>query len=100
MQTNILDIIVLAIVVLNAIRGLLRGLSRELADLVRILGAVLLAYFFYQPAGKLIFERTRLSDAASSITAFMLILILSFLILTVIHYILSKFMEFAFKGPL
>lgn len=99
MQTNILDIIVLAIVLLSAVRGLVRGLSRELADLLRFVGAILLAYFFYRPAAVLVYEHTRLSNVAASITSFILVLIASFLILTIVHYILSKFMEFAFKGP-
>lgn len=100
METNTLDIIVLAIVALTAVRGLIRGLSRELADLIRIVGSVLLAYFFYQPLAVLILDKTRLTEVASSVTAFILILIGSFLLFTIIHYFLSKFMQFAFKGQL
>jgi len=100
METNILDIVVLAIVALSALRGLLRGLSRELADLIRVIGALLLAYFFYHPVAALIFEHTRLTELAAALVGFILVLIVSFLLLTIIHYILSKFMEFAFKGPI
>lgn len=99
MQTNVIDILVAVIVGLSAVRGLLRGLSRELADLLRLTGSVLLAYFLYRPAAGIIGNYTRLAGPASSIVAFILILIAAFLILTLIHYLLSKFMEFAFKGP-
>ena len=98
MQISVIDIVVLAIVLLSAVRGLLRGLSRELADLIRIVGAILLASFFCTPVGTLIFENTRLSESASHIAAYFLILIVSFIILSVIHLLLSKFMHFAFKG--
>lgn len=99
MQISVIDIVVLVIVALSAVRGLLRGLSRELADLIRIVGAILLASLFCGQLGTLIFENTRLSESASHIAAYFLILIVSFIIFSVIHLLLSKFMHFAFKGP-
>ncbi len=100
MQASVIDIIFLAIVALSAVRGLLRGLSRELADLARIAGAILLASFFCAAGGKWLFDHTRLSESAAHIAAYFLILIVSFIILSLIHLLLSKFMHFAFKSGL
>lgn len=100
MQINIIDIFVIAVVVIGAVRGLVRGLSREIADLIRIGGAFLTAYFLYQPAAVFLIEKSRLSEVVATIAAFFIVLIVAFLVLTMLHVILSKFMRFAFKGPL
>lgn len=100
MQLSVVDIFFAAAMAIGAVRGMLRGLSRELADLVRVLGAFLAAYFLYRPLAALLIEKSRLSDVASAIVAFLLVLLAAFLVLTLLHILLSKFMQFAFKGPL
>jgi len=100
MQLSVVDIFFAAAMAIGAVRGMLRGLSRELADLIRVLGAFLAAYFLYRPLATLLIEKSRLSDLASAIVAFLLVLIAAFLLLTLLHVMLSKFMQFAFKGPL
>lgn len=98
MQFNMVDIFVVTVLAIGALRGLLRGLSRELADLIRIAGAFLAAYFLYRPLAALLIENSRLSESACGIVSFFTVLIVAFLLLTMLHVFLSKFMQFAFKG--
>jgi membrane protein required for colicin V production len=100
MQFNIIDIFVLAVIAIGAARGLLRGLSRELADLFRIAGALLLATLLHGHLAVILVEKTRLSEFAAALVAFLIILLVAFLLLTMLHMLLSKFMQFAFKGLL
>ena len=74
MQFNIIDIFVLAVIAIGSARGLLRGLSRELADLFRIAGALLLAALFHGRLALLLVEKSRLSEFAAALVAFFAIL--------------------------
>lgn len=100
MQIGVIDIFFATAMAIGAVRGLVRGLSREIADLVRVLGAFLAAYFLHRPLSLILIEKSRLSDVAAAIVAFLLVLLAAFLLLTMLHILLSKFMQFAFKGPL
>ncbi len=100
MQINAVDICVIAFLAIGAVRGLVRGLSREVADLFRLVGAFLVATLFYAPLGVLLFEKSRLSEIASAVVAFLILLLAAFLLLSMLHHFLSRFMQFAFKGPL
>lgn len=100
MHISAVDICVMVLLGIGTLRGLVRGLSREIADLFRILGAFLVATLFYAPLGELLFEKSRLSEIASEVTAFLVLLLVAFLLFSMLHHFLSKFMQFAFKGPL
>jgi uncharacterized membrane protein required for colicin V production len=105
MNMHVLDIAVLALLALGTALGAVRGLSRQLADLLRTAGAVVLAWLLYEPAGRWIHDVTRGGSMApgpeASLTAgFLLVFLGAFAVLSLLRLALRHVMSFAFRGPI
>jgi len=99
-QFNVIDIMVLAVVILGAVRGWVKGLSGELAGLISIGAAALIGWIGYRPFGELIWQHTRLSESAAYLWAFILLLIGGYVLMRLIRLFLKVIMEFSFKPPI
>jgi len=94
---NIVDTFFLVVVVLGLLRGLVRGLSRELADVFRFGGAVVATWYFYEPVGQWIYGNTGLSDRNAFLLGALAVLLGSFIALILLHLVLSHIMKLAFE---
>lgn len=99
-EVNFIDAIVLALLLIGALRGLRRGLSGELASIISIVLAVLAGVFAYGPLGERIHATGRFDEARSLIMAFFLALAAVMLALFVLRITLRSVMSFTFKGAL
>lgn len=91
---NILDVVLLAIISLLALRGALRGFVDEVAGLVGILGGVWLAGRYYGELGTL-FSRYTASDWVYAV-AYVLILCMVMFVVSMIARGLHSFLKMAY----
>lgn len=92
MDLNIFDWVVIALVVLLALKGLVNGLIRELFGLIGIIGGVFLASKFSAPAGMWISQNiyTFKNEAAINLVGFFILLAGIWLIAMFIGELLQK----------
>jgi uncharacterized membrane protein required for colicin V production len=67
---NIVDIIALIIIALGSIRGLIRGLSSEIACFISTITALFMGLHFFRPFGSWLLENTRLTKWSAHAVAF------------------------------
>lgn len=95
---NPVDLFFLVVVLLGTIRGLVRGLSRELADVLRIGGSFVAIWFLYEPLGQWIFGHTEMTARTSYLLAALAIMLVAFLLLSILHLIVSSIMKLTFPS--
>lgn len=98
LQFNIVDIIVVIILLLGTVRGLLKGLSGMLADVISVLAALAAGWYGFRPVGDYIVGHTRLTEQGAYIAAFALVLIGAYLLMRALRLVLRSLLEFSFKG--
>lgn len=98
LQFNIVDIIVLAIILLGAVRGLLKGLSGMLADVISVLVALAAGWYFFETVGDFIVEHTRLTGSAAYTVSFAAVVLGAYALMRVLRLVLRSILEFSFKG--
>jgi membrane protein required for colicin V production len=82
---NWLDIVILLIISIFALLGFRRGLIKEIISIVAIVGAILTGVIFYAPLEDLIIKHTLIkSEAIASISGFLLILFITYLLIKLI----------------
>jgi uncharacterized membrane protein required for colicin V production len=91
------DIVVLAIIVVNIIIGIKRGLSGELAGLVGTIAAFGLGVYFLGPFGAWLQEHTRLSEKSAGATAFITVAVGVLVVMILLRLILKKIMKITFE---
>lgn len=97
-QFNLVDFVAVVVITLGLIRGVIRGLSRELAELISAGAALFAGWFFYRPLGEYLGRVSRLSEAASFAAAFTVVLVGAYVLMRVLRLVLRHIMEFSFKG--
>lgn len=76
------------------VRGLFRGLPEELAQLVGTVLVVMGAHFFYRPVSALMIEHTQLdSEEASLALAYLLMVLLFFIVWRLITLLIKKALD-------
>jgi membrane protein required for colicin V production len=99
-QFSVVDIVVLIVLAYGIFRGARRGLSGELAGLLSVAVALVAGYYFYRPFSEYLVGATRLAPPAANAVAFMAVVMGSYIVMLVARLVLSKLMQFSFKGAL
>lgn len=94
---NIVDIIALGVLALGAFLGYRRGLSGELARLISIVVAFVLALVFYRPVGAWVFEHTRLEPRPAQAVAFAATVVGALAAMVVLRIVLKRVMQVVFE---
>ncbi len=90
---SVIDIIALTIIGLGTIRGLIRGLSGELAGLISIVTSLCLGLYFYLPFGAWFSEHTRLTKWPAHAVAFAAIVVSAFIVMVILRLILRQLIK-------
>lgn len=97
---NIFDILILVILVAFILKGLLRGLMKELCTLVGLLSGALLAFNFHQPLAASMKSSFSLPEQLCAILAFLAIFLLTMLLFSLIGMVLSRYVKLMYVGGL
>jgi len=93
---SIVDVVALAFVVLNAIVGLVRKLSGELAQLVAAVAALVLGVTLHRPFGDWILANTGLEAGGARAAAFLLTVLTAVVCMLLMRAILRHAMKVVF----
>ena len=94
MGFHTVDIVIAALVLFLAIKGLINGFSKELLNFITIVGGIALAANFNTTVVNLINEQhvvPNISDSYAKIVGFIIIIVAVWLIISVISSIISRF---------
>jgi membrane protein required for colicin V production len=97
-QFNIVDIIVLVIVLLGAARGLLKGLSGELAAMGSAVISLFAGWYFFRPIGDYLVKNSRLTEDGAYVVSFALVVMGAYILMRILRLLLRSILEFSFKG--
>lgn len=97
---NTIDLVLLALLAIGAVRGGLRGLSGELAGLLSLALAAVAGWHYYRPLGEYLAKSTRMTDLQADTVAFVVVIICALILIWALSTVLRKVMEFTFKGLL
>jgi uncharacterized membrane protein required for colicin V production len=99
-QFNVVDVVALILMTIGMIRGVSKGLSGELAELISAAAALVVGWRFYQPLGNYLKNVSRMSETGSYLAAFLVILVGGYIAMRLLRVMLRALMEFSFKGKL
>ncbi len=97
---NIFDILILIILGAFTLKGLVRGLMKELCTLVGLIAGALLALNFHGPLAESMVLAFSLPEQLCAILAFLAIFLLTMLIFIFIGMILSRYVKLMYVGGL
>lgn len=97
---NVVDIAILVILVAFAIKGLFRGLLKELCSLLGLLAGGFLSFSFYSPLAEGMTQTLRLPSQIAVVGAFLLLFLTTVVSFAVLGYVLSRFVKLLFLGGL
>ena len=97
---NIFDILILIILGAFTLKGLVRGLMKELCTLVGLIAGALLALNFHGPLAQSMKSAFSLPEQLCAILAFLAIFLLTVLIFIFIGMILSRYVKLMYVGGL
>ncbi len=97
---NIFDILILVILGAFTLKGLLRGLMKELCTLVGLLAGALLALNFSQPLATRMVAAFSLPEQLCAVLAFLAIFLLTMLLFGLIGMVLSRYVKLMYVGGL
>ncbi len=97
---SVVDAIVVVFLVFALFRGLLKGLSAELAGLISAAVALLCGWHAFRPLGEWVEAHTRLSGNPAYVLAFTLAVTGGYLVMRIVRLVLRNILEFSFKGPI
>jgi len=95
---NLLDLAILIIVVLIAVRGFFRGIIQEAATLFGIIASFFLASYYYNDLARFLHGYTRNYLLALYFLSFLFIFGLSFFLFRVLGLLINKMVHLAFFG--
>ncbi len=97
---NVVDITILVILTGFLVKGLVRGLLKELCSLLGLLGGAVLAFCFHASLAELLVESLRVPASAAVIAAFLAIFLTTIIFFAVLGHLLSRFVKLVFLGGL
>jgi len=97
---NFIDIIVLVVIAGFLIKGLLRGLLREVCSLLGLLVGGFLAFRYQGPLGEVLIQSWRWPAQLSLMAAFLVLFLASVVFFGLLGYLLSRFTKLVFLGGL
>jgi membrane protein required for colicin V production len=97
---NVVDIAILVILAVFLVKGVVRGLLKELCSLVGLLGGAVLAFSYHASLADLLVDSLRFSPSIAVVTAFLALFLTTILFLAVLGHLLSKFVNLLFLGGL
>ncbi len=92
---NIVDAIALCFILLNALWGLHRGLSGELAHAAGVVVAFIVAMTAYDPVGQWLADQSRLGPRGAVATAFLATAIVAFVAMIFLRILLKRILQIA-----
>lgn len=95
---NVVDIAILTVLVLFLIKGVVRGLLKELCSLFGLFGGLVIALRFHPYLAEGMLETFSLPAQLCVVIAFAALFLLTVLIFAVIGFILSRFVKLLFLG--
>lgn len=97
---NLVDIAILVILAAFLVKGLVRGLLKELCSLIGLLGGAVLAYSFHGALADLLLQGVRIPSAVAVVAAFLAIFLTTIVLFAVLGHLLSRFVTLLFLGGL
>ncbi len=97
-EFNIIDYLIMGWLLLGLLRGTLRGLSGELAGLMGLIIATVVAWYFYHPVGEFFAKTTELSPIQADTMALLVIIVGALIVLALVSALLKQVMELTFRG--
>ncbi len=97
---NFLDIAILVILGAFILKGVLRGLLKELCALAGLLLGALLAFRFHPPLAEMLVETFGLPSRLCVIGAFLALFLATVMFFGVLGFLLSRFVKLVFLGGL
>ena len=95
---NFLDIAIIVVWIIFLIRGIWRGLLREICSLAGLILGAVLAHNFSASLGKILMETFGVPQVVSSISAFLAIFLVTVMLFGLVGSLLSKFVKMLFLG--
>lgn len=95
---NLFDIAILLLLAGFLLKGLLRGLLRELCSLCGLFGGVFLAVRYHAPLAELLMESVAWPAQLCVVIAFAALLLLTVIFFGLLGFVLSRFIKLLFLG--
>ena len=95
---NLLDLAILIVVVLIAVRGFYRGIIQEAATLVGIIASFFLAFYYYNDLAHFLLRYFQNYLVAIYFFSFLLLLGLSFFLFRALGLVIKKMVQFTLFG--
>ncbi|OEU59167.1 MAG: hypothetical protein BA870_00525 [Desulfuromonadales bacterium C00003094] len=95
---NLFDIAILLLLACFILKGLLRGLLRELCSLCGLFGGLFLAVRYHAPLAELLMERVAWPSQLCVVIAFAALLLLTVIFFGLLGFVLSRFIKLLFLG--
>ncbi len=90
---NVIDIVLGVFIIVLAIRGLIRGLIKEIFGLAALIGGVVLSDMFGKQFGNVIYHHLTVSPFVAYVSSFFIIFIVVYLGFLLIGYVLSNIIK-------
>ena len=97
---NFVDVLILIIIGVFLLKGLLRGLMKELCSLVGLVVGSLLAFRFHGPLAEIMVSAFSLPASVCVVLAFLAIFLSTLLVFGLIGMLLSKYVKLLYVGGL
>lgn len=95
---NVLDIAILVLLVAFMLKGLLRGLIKELCTLAGLLVGAIIAFRFHNPLAQWLLDAVNLPSQLAVVAAFLALFLVSVIVFAVLGFVLSRFVRLIFLG--
>ncbi|PLX89086.1 MAG: colicin V production protein [Desulfuromonas sp.] len=95
---NLVDILILVILGLFVVKGVLRGLLKEVCSLLGLVCGGLLAFYLHVPLAQWILDAFRWPSQLCVSLAFLLVFLATMLVFSVLGYVLNRFLKLVFLG--
>lgn len=99
-QMNVVDITILGILVAFTVKGLFRGLLKELCSLLGLLAGAFLAFRFHPPLAEVLEQTFRMPSRIAVFAGFLLLFMATWVFFSLLGYALSRFLKLLFLGGL
>ncbi len=95
---SVYDYAGIGLVLILAVTGAVRGLSKEVAGVFKAAGILVGAYFLFHPAAEWLSARSSLNPALARAAALLIVLLLLTLLFSLLARLLAHLLQLAFEG--